>query len=135
MCEVPASGLAHRRSLERVGTLPASLEGEILGARSRQLCSVRQGALQGWAGVHGGSVGTARSLGTGSTTAMRAGLPGPIPTQRASVQHTVLGWPPGPCASWPAWERGSSGIVCNPPSAPGPLLSLDVRAEAVQVVS
>lgn len=71
MCEVPGPSLAHSRSLEGVGTLPVSLKGELLGARTR-LCPVRQGALQGWAGVHGGSMGMARSTGTSSTTARRA---------------------------------------------------------------
>ena len=128
MCEVPAPGLAHRGSLEGVGSLPASLKGEILGARSRWLCFVRPGAPWGW-------VGTAHSPATGSTTATRAGLQAPMPSQWVSVQHTFFRWLPGPSASWPAWRRGSSGTIWNPPSAPGPLLSLDVRAEAVQAVS
>lgn len=127
MCEVPAPGLAHRESLEGVGSLPASLKGEILGARSRWLCFVRPGAPRGW-------VGTAHSPAAGSTTATRVGLPAPMPSQQVSVQHTFFGWLPGPCASLPAWRRGSSGTIWNP-STPEPLLPLDVRAEAVQAVS
>lgn len=106
---------------------PCFPQGEILGARSRWLCFVRPGAPRGW-------VGTAHSPAAGSTTATRVGLPAPMPSQQVSVQHTFFGWLPGPCASWPAWRRGSSGSIWNP-STPEPLLSLDVRAEAVQAVS
>lgn len=71
MCEVLGSGLAPQQVLGGSWHPPVSLKVELLGARTR-LCPLRQGALQGWAGVHGGSVGMARSIGTSSVTARKA---------------------------------------------------------------